>query len=94
MRLIRLIFWVAATVILAYFMTDFKIGGRTVKERIDTFLHSDEGGDLKGKARSMAERFIAATLGKDNVDKPLPTPPPEEIKSDDMKKLEELFKNQ
>lgn len=93
MRLIKFIFWIAATVSLAYFMTDFKVGGKTIKEQIDTFLHSEQGATYKQKAKDLADQFIGATLGKDNTRKPLPQGTPEDIKLDERTQLEKLLEN-
>lgn len=91
-KLIKFVFWVSATICLAYFMTDFQIGGKTVKQRIDAFIQSDEGGVLKIRAKELANRFIGATLGKDDLNKPLPEAAPEDIKPEERTQLEKLIK--
>ena len=35
MRLIRFILWAAVTLVIAYFLTDLKIGGKSIKQNID-----------------------------------------------------------
>ncbi|MBX7148215.1 hypothetical protein K1X76_03955 [bacterium] len=43
MKLIKFLLWVAVTICMAYFITDFKIGDRTIKQRLDVFIRSEEG---------------------------------------------------
>ena len=92
MRLVKFVFWVATTVILAYFMTDFKVGGSTIKDRIDVVLRSDKGILAKEKARVLIDRVLGGSIAKDHLSKPLPQPP-EEIKPEDRNQLEDLLKN-
>ncbi len=62
MRLIRFIFWIAITVCLAYFITDYKVGDKTIKEHIDIYLASSSGLELKNRATNALDKGLKGGL--------------------------------
>ncbi|EKD42227.1 MAG: hypothetical protein ACD_73C00256G0002 [uncultured bacterium] len=60
--MIRFIFWFIISVIMAYFMTDIKIGGKTIKENIDNFLKTQSGIELQEKAKSYIHMGLGEVL--------------------------------
>jgi len=87
MGIIKLIFWFCVTVVLAYFMTDIKVGGKTIKENIDSFIQSDSGDKLKGKARDALRKGLEVLEDKSTLDQKI-----EKITQRDEDKLEKLIK--
>lgn len=50
MKAIKLLIWILVVVVVAYFMTDIKIGDKTIKKHIDTMLSTKKGvRDFKNK---------------------------------------------
>jgi hypothetical protein len=49
----RFLFWFTASVIMAYFMTDIRIGNKNIKEHIDHFLSTQSGINLQNKAKEL-----------------------------------------
>ena len=94
MRLIRLIFWVGVSVILAYFMTDIRVGGVTIKERIDRVV----GGP--GRAQGVVNQvknWILKKVGGITYEPPLSRQPGsqggknEEITNTDSEELKKVI---
>lgn len=91
MRLIRLVFWLGVSVILAYFMTDIRVGGVTIKERIDRVVGP---GRVQG-AFNHVKNWVLEKVGGLDYEPPLRKPPStgvgeEEITdrdSDELKKV-------
>ena len=88
MKFIRFILWVAVTIVIAYFLTDLKIGGKTIKQKIDQLIH---------KAAPGLSRKMEAVFGSGETDSGLSgipeskEGPKEEITADDEKKLDKLI---
>lgn len=61
MRLIRFFFWMVTTIIVAYFLTDIHIAGKTLKQHIDGFLASQTGQELKSKAGNVLDNLEKLT---------------------------------
>lgn len=85
-KLIKLFLWIVATLIIAYFLADFKIGGKTIKQRVDHFLQ----GDIAGKAKNLFNDSKSSGLDS-NIVSESHGPPQEEIKSSDQKKLKNIL---
>ncbi len=49
MKLIKFIFWLCLIFIIAYFLTDLKVGGKTIKQEIDQVIAGTAVGDTKDK---------------------------------------------
>jgi len=64
MRVIRFIFWFSMSVIMAYFMTDIKIGGKTIKEIIDGYLSTRSGIELKMNTKNLIEKGTKNVINK------------------------------
>ncbi|HBF12924.1 MAG TPA: hypothetical protein DDW49_05995 [Deltaproteobacteria bacterium] len=104
-KLIKFVFWVCAVIILAYFMTDIRIGGKTIKENVDEFFKSPQGEGLSEKAKTWVEEKIEFVFGnmtkgkvmqtieehQDILDEPKKKSP-EEIEQDDRSKLKDIFR--
>lgn len=88
MKLIRLFLWICVTIVIAYFLTDLKIGGKTIKQNIDQFIQ---------KAAPGLWQKTEAVFGSGGTG--LNTPivseakegPKEDINDDDEKKLDKLI---
>lgn len=63
-KLIKFILWVCLTIVMAYFLSDIKIGGKTLKQNIDDFLHSPKGEEIKKEIQSYTEKKIQSTIEK------------------------------
>lgn len=48
-KIIKFFFWLVSCVIIAYFLTDIKIGGVTLKQLIDDFIEKPSVQDAKEK---------------------------------------------
>lgn len=82
-KLIKFILWLGVIIVLAYFMTDLKIGGKTIKENIDDVLKSQ---DIKIPSFNNEEK---KTVKKKTVDEA----PNDHIRESEKKRLEEILKN-
>jgi hypothetical protein len=96
MSVFKFLFWVLTTIIVAYFMTDIKVGGKTLKEHIDDLLASPAGVHLKTEAGQWVESKVGSFSGDlpNKVESP-PTQAPlpkEEITSQDETALQKLLK--
>lgn len=74
MRLIRLIFWLGVSVILAYFMTDIRVGGMTIKERIDRVVGPGRAKNLVNQVKD----WVMQKVGGITYEPPLSRQPAEE----------------
>jgi hypothetical protein len=101
MRLIKLLFWVCATVILAYFLTDVRLQGKTIKQNVDDFIRSDTGIHLKAKVKEWIEgpvlEFLNSSPKKTPADAKVSTGAApsqktgEEISNEDRNKLKGII---
>lgn len=62
MRVIRFFFWLSVSVILAYFMSDVKINGKTIKQTIDEFLGSVTGQKVQESATELLGSGLDTTI--------------------------------
>lgn len=92
MKLIKLIFWLAATIILAYYMTDIKWGGKSLKQHLDGLIHSEQGFSWRQKAGDWIKGGFKLPMSEEALQQPLPQFP-EEITADDRKELENVIRN-
>lgn len=99
MSVIRFLFWLISVVIVAYFMTDIKVGGKSLKENIDEFIASPAGANLKGKATHWVESKLGSLEGdlptkviEAPAPSPAPTLPKEEITQKDENELQKILK--
>ena len=107
-KLIKFVFWVCAVIILAYFMADIRIGGKTIKENVDEFFKSPQGEGLSEKAKTWVEEKIEFVFGnmtkgkvmqtieehQDILDEPTPKKEShEEIQQEDRSKLKDIFRD-
>ena len=85
MKLIKFCLWVAATLVIAYFLADFKVGGETIKQKVDHFF--------KGSLSSKAKNLIGDTGSGNNptIISESHRPPQEDIKASDQHKLEKIL---
>ncbi len=79
----RFLFWFIASVIMAYFMTDIRIGGKNIKEIIDGFLSTQSGIELKHKAQSILDsglgKIVNQVTSPDLSKKGVTNPPQPEV---------------
>lgn len=99
MSVIRFLFWLISVVIVAYFMTDIKVGGKSLKENIDEFIASPAGVNLKGKATHWIESKVGAVSSdipskviETSAQPPVPVAPKEEITQKDENELQKILK--
>ena len=99
MSVIRFLFWLISVVIVAYFMTDIKVGGKSLKENIDEFITSPTGVNLKGRATNWIESKVGSLGGTPPVQEvetppvsPAPATPKEEITQKDENELQKILK--
>ena len=52
-KFLKFVLWVCLSVVMAYFLSDIKIGGKTLKENIDSILHSPKGQEIKKEIESI-----------------------------------------
>ena len=62
MGFIKVIFWLSISVVLAYFMSDIKVNGKTIKENIDYYLQSTDGQEMKEKAGHIVSEGLDKTI--------------------------------
>ena len=67
-KFLKFVLWVCLSVVMAYFLSDIKIGGKTLKENIDSILHSPKGQEIKKEIESYTEKKIKSTV-KEVLDK-------------------------
>lgn len=103
-RLIKLVFWVFATLIIAYFIADLKFAGKNIKQKVDGFLanpvHQEQIkqgiGSLIQKVDGLLESKIEKkinTTKPDNTQKSEPFPPQENhSEQDSSQALENIIK--
>lgn len=85
LKILKFFFWLLATLILAYFMTDIKVSGKTLKEHIDSLIRSEKTKQVK---QQVDKWFDQKTGSGQEKEKP-------EIKEEESKKLEKVIqKNQ
>lgn len=87
-RFIKFILWGLTVVIVAYYITDINISGKTIKQHIDQWMASGLGLEIKSK-------FDQAFEGAQTITKKAPPLPdlPEEVPQV-MKKIMEIDKVQ
>lgn len=61
MKIFKFIFWVGVSLVMAYFLADIKIAGKTLKQNIDDFLASDAGREVKQKSQMILEKGLDKT---------------------------------
>lgn len=83
-RLIRISFWFLATIVIAYFLTDIKISGKTIKGHIDSLLGDRSGSHLKDKANELLDQYVRPSL------ETVPIPSLRELENKERKEGEEL----
>lgn len=94
MKLVKLVFWICVIVILAYFMTDFKFRGKTVKENIDGIIGSSRMESVKKKALQLVQGTLSSSAEEKFLSKPLPDSGQgenEEFPPEDKMKLKKLI---
>ncbi|MBI2339997.1 MAG: hypothetical protein HYU99_06510 [Deltaproteobacteria bacterium] len=89
MRLIKFILWLAVTVIIAYFLTDLKIGGKTIKQTIDEKIGAVWPGFSGAKNRLLGVTHNEEMRG---IVSEIKESPKEKITEEDSKQLEEVLK--
>lgn len=89
MKLIKLAIWVALLVVFAYLLTDFQINGKTIKQNIDDFLQSNQGEQVKKKAKEVLNEKVVPALNEFLSSKDA-SKLTEEQKKELLKKLEKL----
>lgn len=88
MKLIKFFFWLCLIFVIAYLMTDLKIGGKTIKQKIDQVIAGTPVGDYKDKAI----RWIAFQLGEKQAEgENQLSPSQEDISEKDAKNLKKLI---
>ena len=70
MRLIKLALWILVTICMAYFITDFKIGNLTIKQRLDTFIKSEDGVKVRQNVTDWVNKNVSP-----NSEKSIPQTP-------------------
>ena len=97
MKLIKFFFWLCLIFIIAYFLTDLKIGGKTIKQGIDQVIAGTVVGDYKDKMVRWITVHLNPKLGS-----PAPTgemvpvkgdPTVEDISNHDEANLIKLIEN-
>lgn len=58
MKLIKLLIWMALTIVVAYLLTDIKVGEKTIKQNLDEFLQVKNTQELKDKAWGFAGHIL------------------------------------
>lgn len=106
-KMIKFGFWIVATIIVAYFIADIKIGDQSVKTRLDNFVSSEKGSQLISDGKKALQKMLETALNllnetKEATPKATPkkvTPPkPEEaqleeaITQEAQDQLKELIK--
>lgn len=85
-KILKFFFWLLATLILAYFLTDIKVSGKTLKEHVDSIIRSEKSKQVK---QQVDKWFDQKTNSKEDKEKPEVK---EEIKEEESKKLEKVIK--
>lgn len=103
--MIKFIFWILITLTLAYFMTDIKIGEKTLKQAIDDVVKSESGLKIRQEAKGLLNKSLNTSLQHLNgKNEKAPTPPDvgqskshkEEVSEDELtaqqkKQLEQII---
>lgn len=63
-KLLKLFLWLGVIVILAYFMADIKIGGKSLKQNIDDLIRSKPGVTLKNRGNELFKKHVRPQLIK------------------------------
>lgn len=69
MKLIKFLIWVVITVVVAYLMTDIKVGSRTIKGHIDHHIQFGSGLTIKEKAKSWIVKYLSKAPKIERVSK-------------------------
>ena len=89
MKLIKMFIWIVVTLIIAYFLSDLKVGGQTIKQQIDGWIHG-QSGSLKSRALNWMDDNKSSGLNSEMTSK-TPDFTKEEISKKDQKKLKKLL---
>lgn len=95
-KIIKFFFWMVCCVIVAYFLTDIKIGGVTLKQMIDDFIAKPSVQEVKDKSQKYLEDKLEEEFNSKAMDRVIRKASEEVIKEviteKDEQKLEDVIR--
>ena len=92
MRLLRGLFWLAATVALIWFAATVPLGRRTLLGHLLAIARTPEAKELAEGTKEQAKKMVERVREEVRADGGAPSPPAEELDDDDRAALERVIR--